>query len=113
MHAPEEAERHVRARLKYTVDGNVRWLRDSVESGCAADACAAVRELDAVFEHLKTLGLRGRHRTVEYCNALVDADGVDLLHTLTKTPAPAGPEQLALRDSATVLFRQVVPLIYS
>ncbi|KAG8465246.1 hypothetical protein KFE25_012609 [Diacronema lutheri] len=123
VHAPREGEdggarhaqqpeQHVRARLKFTVDGNLRWLRGAVDDSCAPDALAALDELWAVLEHLQGLGRLGRQRTVEYCNALVDADGLALLHALSEGKRNEVRDE-RVRAVATRLFRELVPLIWS
>lgn len=104
-------ERQALARLQFTVDGNVRWLMEALDDSRADDAMAALGELVAVYEHLQQLGRLGRRRMVEYCNAVVDADGLDLLHALSEGRRPA-VEHPGLRDAATRLFQALVPLIY-
>lgn len=102
----------MRARLKFTVDGNMRWLRDAVDSSRHADALAALEQLWAVLAHLRTLGRPGRQRMVEYCNAVVDVDGLNLLHALSDGKR-AEIDRADIRSGATRLFRELVPLIWS
>jgi predicted component of type VI protein secretion system len=103
----------VRARLKFTVDGNIRWLRNCTSSGESARARLALAELERVLAHLHTLGRVGRQRMVELCNAVVDADGLTLLHQLSNGKMAAVADDPDVAASATRLFRELVPLIWS
>jgi hypothetical protein len=116
QHAVDERadahERSVRARLKFTVDGNVRWLRESSTSGDAASSAIALNELLSMLEHLQSLGRLGRQRLVEYCNAVVDADGLNLLHALSESKVSAVGKHAEVTEPAVRLFHALVPLIW-
>lgn len=105
-------ERSVRARLKFTVDGNIRWLREASTSGDAASSALALTELLTLLEHLQSLGRLGRQRLVEYCNAVVDADGLNLLHALSEAKVTAVGGRAEVTEPAIRLFRALVPLIW-
>ncbi|KAJ1635624.1 hypothetical protein T492DRAFT_964799 [Pavlovales sp. CCMP2436] len=112
--AMAHGERHVRTRLLITVDANVRWLRDSVAAAKHDDVQSALEELRAVLDHLQSCGRLGRQRMVEYCNTVVELDGLALLHSLSegKVPGFLSQDDIVV-EYATRLFRDLVPLIWN
>jgi len=102
-----ESQQQYCAHVKVETLRAAKALSVAYSQGSRDTLLRELGELSRVYNEQQSGGHAGKVALTEYCNALVDADALDVVHALQEDEEPD------VARTATELFQGVVPRIWS